>query len=512
MLDQPDMPRQETIFPWSKGEAPALAKRLPAYVATRRWFRGKSSGISDLRILDTLPLSPGAVIAILEITDGTRTDRYSLPLSIQSGTRAEQLAKEDSPLIIERLAGGALLCDALADPGALSAILERFGVPGPIAGASSMLEFETVSASVAGGPTREEDLFPHPLAVEQTHSSVVYGQRFILKILRLLDPGESVDLEMGRFLSQAGYASAPKLEGSIRWVPRQGTPSTLGILQAFVHNDGGAWELTLERLARLVAEHPEPPGDHSADVLAPHRERARILGHRIAELHLVLGRPSGNPAFEPEPLTLAHQQQLAEAASTVLGTNLRLLRERKAKGGGHTTLPLWAGEVVSRLRAFAQEPLGGMITRVHGDLHLGQILETGGDVILVDFEGEPARPLAERRMKRSPLVDVAGILRSYHYAATAAARTSGSKRWESAWLSAWHEAVTEAFRQAYFERMAGSSLLPAHLAARHRALNFYLLEKCLYELGYELDNRPDWVAVPMAGLKQLSEERPPTGS
>ena len=502
------MPRpiQETKLPWSDGEAPALAKRLSAYVATRRWFRGKSSGISGLRILDTLPLSPRATIAILEVTSGARTDRYSLPLSVQSGHRAKQLATEGSPLIVERLADGAFLCDALADPEALSSILERFRAQRPVAGASSTLEFETISPPLAGGPAGDEALSPDPLEVEQTHSSVVYGQRYILKILRLLDAGESVDLEMGRFLSRAGYASVPRLEGSIRWSPHQGTPSTLGILQAFVPNGGSAWELTLERLARLVAEHPEPPGDHSAHILAPDRERARTLGHRIAELHLALGRAIGNPAFEPEPLTLAHQRQLMEAASTTLGNSLRLLRELKAKGGGHISLPLWAGDIVSRLRTFAQEPLGGLLIRVHGDLHLGQVLESGRDIVLVDFEGEPARSLAERRMKRSPLVDVAGILRSYHYAATAAARTTGGKRWESAWMSAWHAAVTDAFRQTYFECMSGSSLLPPHPAARQRALDFFVLEKCLYELGYELDNRPDWVAVPMAGLKQLAEE------
>ncbi len=499
---------QENTLPWSASEAPASAKQLAAHVMMQRWFRGKSSGVGGLRILDTLPLSPNASIAILEVTSGARTDRYSLPLSIVSGALAGRLETDASPLVIERLTGGALLCDALADPEALSAILERFAAPGAIAGTRSTLDFERVSPPLPGGRlTEREHLVPHPLGVEQSNSSVVYGQRFILKILRLLDEGESADLEMARFLGQAGYTSIPRLEGSIRWSPRTGPSSTLGILQAFVPNDGGAWERTIERLAQLLAEHPEPPGDDSAEVLASHREHARTLGHQTAELHLALGRPTGNAAFEPEALTLSRQQQLSEAASTMLGTSLRLLRERKAKGGGHISLPLWAGEVVSRLRVFAQEPVGGMVTRVHGDLHLGQILESGRDVILVDFEGEPARSLAERRMKRSPLVDAAGVLRSYHYAATTAVRTSGAKRWESAWMSAWHEAVTATFRQTYFERMSGSGLLPPHPAARSQALNFFLLEKCLYELGYELDNRPDWVAVPMAGLKQLVEDR-----
>ncbi len=477
-------------------------------------------------------------MTILEVQSGGRSDRcYVLPLSIQSGPRAAQLLAEGSALVIQRLGGDALLCDALADSEALSSILQRFQRPSSIAGECSTLEFETGTTGAGFGGRRYWDdrrrrhragatgttgagaigssgapagvpsaLDPHALGVEQSNSSIVYGKRFILKILRLLDEGESADLEMGRFLSLAGYANAPRLEGSIRWVPRQGAPATLGILQAFVPNQGDAWGRTLERLAQLIAAHPGPPGDGASEILAPHRDRARVLAHRTAELHLALGVPTGNPAFDPEPLTLPLQQKLAEDASTMLGTNLRLLRELKAKGGGHVSLPLWAGDIVSRLRAFGQTAVGGMVTRVHGDLHLGQILETDGDVILIDFEGEPARPLAERRMKRSPLVDVAGLLRSFHYAATTAARASGANRWESAWMSAWHRAVSDTLRETYFERMSGSALLPGYPSVREQALSFFLLVKCLFELGYELDNRPDWVAVPLAGLKQLAEE------
>ena len=498
-------------LPW-KSEETALLERLPAYVAQRRWFRSKSSGIRALRLLDALPLTAKAAIAVLEIESGGGSDRYTLPLSVQRGEVDENLA-------ILRLSNGSTLCDALADPEALRALLDGFESKREIAGERSKLVFESDvetplpalprervrNAPLSGedqGGGAPPDLTPHPLGGEQSNSSIRYGRRYVLKLLRLLDEGESADLEMSRFLSRAGYPNAPRLEGSIRWSPNAGSPSTLGILQAFVPNEGGAWERTLERLAQLIAEHPEPPGGDVGAVLAPHTARARTLGQRTAELHLVLGRATDNPAFEPEPMTLAHQQQLAEGASALLGRALQLLRAR-ASPSGHPSLPLWAGEVVARLRAFGRAPVGGMITRVHGDLHLGQILECGDDVVLIDFEGEPARSLAERRAKRSPLVDVAGVLRSFHYAATTALRAAGTRPWSSAWMNAWHRAVGDAFLTAYFERLSAPNLLPAE---PRRALDFFLLEKCLYELGYELDNRPDWVGVPLAALEDLVHE------
>jgi trehalose synthase-fused probable maltokinase len=494
-------------MPWKNEEA-ALVKALPAYVAARRWFRSKSSGAGEVRIVDTLPLTDRCAIAILEIapevaSKGAGPDRrelYTLPLSAMDGEVSEALA-------ILRLKSGAILCDALADPQALSAILQGFAAGLEIRGERSTLSWGTVRVPFdAGAPGA---LSPHPLGVEQSNSSILYGGRYMLKLLRLLDAGESADLEMSRFLGAAGYANAPRLEGSIRWSPDGGTAATLAILQAFVPNQGGAWERTLERLNQLLTEHPEPPGPSAAAVLAPHVARARLLGQRTAELHRALGRATGDPAFDPEPLTQADQQALAESASGMLDRGLSLLRERSAKGA-HPSWPLWAGEIVGRLRAFGQTAVGGMRTRVHGDLHLGQVLEGGDDVMLIDFEGEPARPLSERRAKRSPLVDVAGMLRSFHYAATTALRGPDSRPWASAWMNAWHRAVGDGFRAEYFERLAGTTLLPSDRAGRDRALDFFLLEKCLYELLYELDNRPDWVAVPLAGLKQLVQPDPKT--
>jgi maltose alpha-D-glucosyltransferase/alpha-amylase len=289
---------------------------------------------------------------------------------------------------------------------------------------------------------------------EQTNTTIRFGDVCVLKIVRKLDDGRSAELEMSEYLTRHGYANAPPLLGAIEIERPQAEPATVGVIHRFVENRGDAWAFTLDAVAR------------SNDPAAFQRHAA-LLGRRVAELHEVLGRAT-DEAFAPRPLDRAERRRLAAG----VGASTRKV-----------SAYLRAGDEVkieARTTAFIELADDPIATRVHGDLHLGQVLVTPDeDFVLIDFEGEPARPLAERKWKRSPLADVAGMLRSFDYAAASAKLPRD-----------WVRHTSDAFLGSYGN-------------ASRAVLDFYLLEKCIYEIGYEANNRPDWIQIPLAGLSEL---------
>jgi maltose alpha-D-glucosyltransferase/alpha-amylase len=421
----------------------------------------------------------------------------------------------------------------------------------PSATDSSAAEAPTISGhkSTAFTPTTG----PLPArtgAAEQSNTSILYDQKLILKLFRRLQPGENPDTEIGRFLTEVAHFPriAPFL-GEIRGssegdrTPAAGQ-TTLAMLQGFVENEGDGWAFTLDELARFyeaVATAPPPNAIGTAPTFlddpttthipAQAREHAglsldaaALLGRRTAEMHLALATPTTNPAFTPEPFT---PEDLAADAERI---NAQITRTLDALKRAFNALPEELTtdaaalilsrrlDLLDRSRAITQSPQNqsapqdaGVRIRIHGDYHLGQVLRARGDYVILDFEGEPARPLAERRAKQSPLRDVAGMLRSFSYAAYSALdhftqRHPNTAKTLEPWAQLWQNAVSTEFLTAWRTTIAANPHLTPQPLQAHRLLNAYLLEKALYELLYELNNRPAWVRIPLAGILALPGE------
>ncbi len=382
-------------------------------------------------------------------------------------------------------------------------------------------------------------------SAEQSNSSILYGDQYILKLFRRLERGENPDVEVGRFLTEVAHFHhiAPYL-GEISITPSGGEKTTVAMLQGFVANRGDGWQWFLGQLAEFFANAahgsppsgPPPPGlfaEHPiapdlAKIARPLLQAAAQLGRRTAEMHLALGGPADLPAFAPEPLTredLVHDAQRVESqiksALEGLKRRLPLLDDPIADAAGLLLSRRLA--LLDRARAIADAPISGERIRIHGDFHLGQTLRTigsssaddpsAGDFILLDFEGEPARPLVDRRRKQSPLRDVAGMIRSFSYAAHSAAGrfaekqsqqgTAGGSSSIESWSRHWEAAAASEFLSAYRSAIAARpSLLPGRETARE-LLSAYVIEKALYELMYELNNRPNWLRIPIDGILAL---------
>jgi len=381
-------------------------------------------------------------------------------------------------------------------------------------------------------------------SAEQSNTSILYDQKLILKLFRRLQSGENPDTEIGRFLTEAAHFPriAPFL-GEIRG-SRAGeqTPdnekTTLAMLQGLVENECDGWQFTLDELAHYyegvvtcpvpdpdalgtVASFLDDPASAKTPALAREHaglylDAAALLGRRTGEMHLALATPTDNPAFAAEPVT---PEALAADAARI---DAQITRTLDALKRAFTTLPDElttdsAALILSRrIELFARAHAltkssaadSGQRIRIHGDYHLGQVLRARGDYVLLDFEGEPARSLAERRAKQSPLKDVAGMLRSFSYAAFSALdhftqRHPNTAKSLEPWAQLWQNAVSTEFLTAWRTTMGANPHLTPQPRQAHLLLNAYLLEKALYELLYELNNRPTWVRIPLAGILGL---------
>jgi maltose alpha-D-glucosyltransferase/alpha-amylase len=366
---------------------------------------------------------------------------------------------------------------------------------------------------------------------------VIYGDRLILKMFRRVQEGVNPDLEIGRFLTEdTSFSHIPPLAGAFEYRRIKGEPITLGVLQGLVPNQGDAWRFTLDSLERYFAqvltrqqgelESLTPADSQLLDLLeteipplaqeaiGSYLESARLLGQRTGELHVALASVAKNPAFSPEPFTAFNRRSLyqsmrtvADQALTLLGNRLRNLPQ-EVRVDAEKVLSL-EKDIFKRLQLIADKKITGMRIRCHGDYHLGQVLFTGKDFVIIDFEGEPARPISQRRLKGSPLRDVAGMLRSFHYATVSRLRGEGLRPEDISnvepWARLWHEWVSVTFLKAYLEATGQAGFLPRSKDELKILLDVHLLEKAAYELAYELNNRPDWVNVPLQGILELMQ-------
>ena len=395
---------------------------------------------------------------------------------------------EDPPLglaLVEaRFAAGTHdLYQLLVGPGDLEAMT----TPAPARALARLLtgearvqgEHGVIAFHWSGEPLAAENV--RLMGAEQSNTSIVIDESAVLKVFRRLEAGDNPELEMVRFLTSRGFENVPALRG---WYALEGEllDATLGVAQELVHDGRDGWDMVLETLAT------DP--DRALDDLGE-------LGEVIGRMHTVLGSDITDPDFSPDD---PGEEGLALLTATIDEEIERVFLDLPADDEALAPIAGRGEEIRDRLQLMSHVVVGGKLIRHHGDLHLGQTLRTPDRWVVLDFEGEPARPLIERRRKRSPLRDVAGMLRSFAYAATAASLLKGATVPED-----WESTARERFLNGYFTEV-DAGLLPASEAGIRQLLAIYELEKAVYELRYELNNRPDWVPIPVSGIARLLQE------
>jgi maltose alpha-D-glucosyltransferase/alpha-amylase len=532
--------------------AKPLQRALQGYMRTRRWFGGKARRQLDTRIVEAISVTNGPVDAYLTIVevsyDEGPAEYYNLPLAFAAGQGAAEIEASQPQDIIARISvseDGAetqgVVYDPLSDPEFCTQLTRLVARRLRLKGKTGELRGLTIRGYGKALNAIGREVEPQVLRAEQSNTSVVYGDKFIVKVFRRLDEGANPDLEIGRFLTErTSFANMPPVAGALEYRRPRREPMTLAVTHKFVPNEGDAWRYTIDHLDQYFdrvlarADQDEPiaaPQGHPFDTLAVeipgtvaeqigiYLDSARTMGTRTAELHLALASRADDPAFAPEPFNAMYQRSLYDSTRRRLQEAFRFLEKRvrhlpkEARKEARAVLKMQT-EIRRRLRQVLERKIKATRIRVHGDYHLGQILYTGKDFVVLDFEGEPARPLGERRLKRSPLKDVAGMLRSFHYASVTpftegrvrTADLSAAQRW----ADSWYRWVALAFLKSYVSAIGDAGLLPRTVEERRVLLDTHLLDKGLYELLYELNNRPAWTRIPLLGILQLGEAVSPT--
>jgi trehalose synthase-fused probable maltokinase len=445
---------------------------LTDWLVQQRWFGAKTASLAHLGMLTAVPLRaseepPLLAAALLEARFPAGThELYQVLLG------ARPVSEGWTKGVIGE-AGGWTLYDALADPEETAVLGDLLADGAEITGDTGVVRFYHEGGERPSGRVRA-------MGAEQSNSSIVFGDRQVLKVFRRLEAGENPELEMLRFLQTHGFRNIAPLEG---WYQYNGQlmDATLGVLQAFVGGARDGWELALEEIAepRLL-------------------ERLARLGGVTAQMHNALASDGADPDFAPED---PGDEGLSLLVATIDEQIERIFMDLPENDERVGDIAGRGDEIRDRLQMLSHVGVGGRLIRHHGDYHLGQtLLSRDGDWVILDFEGEPARPLLERRRKRSPLRDVAGMLRSFAYVASASDLQRGTPAPEG-----WEGAARDGFLSAYFDAIE-PTLLPAGQAATDKLLQIFELEKAVYELRYELNNRPDWVGIPVRGIRRLLEE------
>lgn len=540
--------RWEELF---EGESlTALAETLPIALKTKRWFGGKARQIAATSIAEVVPFELETMKSILLLVqvayaDGGR-ETYQLPVTAAFGDEATSIRETYPQAILTAVTVGGrgrriegLLYDAMWNgifAYSLLHAIERgakfFGKSGTVAASPTNSYPELVRS--------ELPLDPAVMKGEQSNTSVAFGEQVILKLYRRLEEGTSPDFEIGRALTGMRFPYVPAIAGAIEYRRTSGEPVTLGLLQRFVRNDGDAWRHSLDAVDRFMLRilggqtRYEPPPQAVRSLLDVAREEyhpmarkliglylesAERLGRRTAELHVALSQVSGDPAFVPEPLGEEYRQACYDRMAHSASDTFNLLQQRISHlseiGQAKARRIFDQRTVIDRIyTSFRDLDIPVARIRCHGDYHLGQVLSTGPDFMIIDFEGEPARPLVERRMKHPAMVDVAGMVRSFHYAPFAflegkrkgvAVASHDVPQQAILWARFWATWTSGAFLKAYLSIANGTRFWPQDEKVVRLLFNVYVIEKAVYELGYELNNRPDWVEIPLGGLHDIVE-------
>ncbi len=519
----------ELVEPGRREMAAALNERLvrqvlPEFLPTQRWFAGKGGRIEKVEFekYDIWADQTEWLLARVRVWLAGRPEPqdYGLPLALAWEQDGEEGLRALWPYALAKVrvrAKMGLLYDAFADERFCQTLLKMIAHGARIPLGHGWLKFSATRALAALAGDHPEQLPVRRLALDSSNTTITLGDRLLLKGYRRLQSGINPELEMGRFLTDvAGFANAAPLAGALEYEDEEGDIIALALLQGFVPNQGDAWSYTQDYLKRFLddsLQQPEMVRGAGENAHALYLLFAATLGRRTGELHRALAQTTGDPAFDPEPVTEADVAGWLARVRDEVGVTLDRL-EAAWQG-----LPEPARSLAERLLAaratvmarFDPPVLGApraMKTRYHGDYHLGQVLVARDDVIVIDFEGEPSRSLAERRGKHSPLRDVVGMMRSFNYAAHVALRQAVGERANARATLApfagdWERRTRAAFLAGYAETIQDSPGYPADPAQAAALLELFVLEKACYELRYELDNRPDWIEIPLGGLCEV---------
>ncbi|MCO5104496.1 MAG: maltose alpha-D-glucosyltransferase [Burkholderiaceae bacterium] len=509
---------RDRVMPWRMGMAERLraqfeTEALPRHIEVQRWYATKAHAIRRARMVDQAVWQEGDVgwlLPILEIQGPPEPALYFMPLALAWEDSEDERMKSLEPGALAKVRQQAqvgLMGDAFFDERFAHAVVRAIARTAQLATQDGQVHFVPTTLArtldlqqISALPVSR----PSPVS---SNTVVMVGDALFLKGYRQLRAGIHPEAEVGRFLTeQAAFAHCVPVLGSIEYVANDGRRITLGLLQSYVSNQGDGWAFTMDYLARFLSQLRDGDAGAAPDVHGVFVALMQVLGQRTAELHAALALRTGDPAFDPEPLTAQDVESLREHARTEANSTWELLRLRMAD------LPAAAqedarslldrqDEVLARIDALKAEGITGQRTRFHGDYHLGQVLVSRNDFVIIDFEGEPARSFDERRAKGSPLRDVAGMLRSFNYARWSALRQQAQNAQELARLDAaarqWEQQTRSAFLMGYGTAAPANATLDAQL------LDLFELEKACYELRYELGNRIDWVSVPLRGILAL---------
>ncbi|HYC49293.1 MAG TPA: putative maltokinase, partial [Burkholderiales bacterium] len=513
---------RDRVVPWriamaEKTRAQFEEEVLPRYVQPQRWYAAKGEALKAVRLIDHVlwETRMGTWMISMFSTEGAPEPAcYFLPLALAWEDTEEDRLRALTPVRIARVrqqASVGAMGDAFGDEMFCRAVAVGIGRGVELATAHGKVRFVPTRAyaQLAG-----DDVGALPVTPPQGQSSntiVTLGEKLFLKAYRRIRRGVNPEVEIGRYLTEvAEFPNCVPLAGVLEHVDETGALSSLAILQGYVRNQGDAWTYTLEYLARFFDTH-RAGTEVAADAHGAYLSLVQTLGMRTAELHAAFARRTGDPAFDPEPASEADYAEWKRRVREDAASALDLLARRADQ-----ILPTAAAEardllerrdqVLGRIDALRMPAATVLKTRHHGDYHLGQVLISRNDFIIIDFEGEPARPIEERRRKHSPIRDVAGIVRSFSYAAGSALSRAVESPDDEARLGPlaadWETQTRNAFLTAYDETARAAHVYASD--ADFRALvELFELEKALYELKYELNNRPDWVRWPLAGIRRL---------
>jgi maltose alpha-D-glucosyltransferase/alpha-amylase len=491
---------------------------LPRYLSAQRWFASKGAVIKRAVLKDRFefkgPHGNWLLATFSAHLSDDRSEDYFLPLAVAWDGQSSAAAPADSAQILANVRKGrqtGLLMEALTDARFIADLVRAVEENQLFADSSGQWRF---SRTRAWQPLHAaEALKIRKIGAEQSNSSVLIEDKMVLKAYRKIERGIHPELEIGRYLTEvANYHSTPPLVGAVEHFLPDGQPAALAVIQAFVPNQGDGWSYTLSHLKRRFSEilqgRADAGGNHSYMALM---ER---LGARIGELQRAFSIETDDPAFRPEPITAEdvdfRKREVQSEAVTTFGllANSEHVLPPEQQSRVQALLDQ-RGRILSMIASFELRPGPTLMkTRFHGDLHLGQVLVSDDDFYIIDFEGEPARPFDQRRAKQSPLKDVAGMLRSLDYAAWSASFECAADdmdklaRVEKA-AADWVVAASEALLRGYKSAAEGCSSYPADPESLRKTLDLFILEKALYEVRYELANRPAWLRIPVEGILRL---------
>jgi maltose alpha-D-glucosyltransferase / alpha-amylase len=503
----------------------------PRFMAPQRWYADKGSTLQRVELLASVEwgeATHSALIALVRAVTANTAQRYFLPLSVVWGEVTDEHVRPLLHRALARVRRGprvGVLIDALADEEFCRTLVRAMGEHREHPLDDGRLRFEATSAYARLVGEDVGRLTVRALGLEQSNSSVVLSDRLILKAYRRLEDGINPDVEIGRYLTEASpFAHIAPVAGYLEFREHGGRATTLALLQGFVANQGDGWSYTVDFLEQYLEPHRKQPAqDQSLQLQARqalYMAFISTLGRRTGELHQALSQATTDPAFAPEQVDAAECAVWWTRARAEVDVTLTKLRNRLEALDARTRA--LADELLTRevqARAFVGQalPIETYKTRYHGDYHLGQVLVVQNDVVITDFEGEPGRPLAERCAKHSPLRDVASMLRSFNYAVHSELREliaelNADQNVLEAHANAWEQEVRTRFLEGYQQAAAGAAGIPKDPAEAQALITLFTFEKALYELRYELDNRPAWADIPLRGLLALlkSGERPIT--